>query len=78
MTRSKDGVKVDSGRNCSTIWILSILRRQLVKDVLVVKRAMLFLEGLLLLKHLREMLIGIVVANGFKTGAYVVLFVWPG
>ena len=78
MTCPQDGVKVDSRRNCSSIWVLSILRRQLVKEVLVVKRAMLFLEGLLLFKHLREMLIGTVVARRFKAGSYVVLFVDPG
>ena len=79
MTRSHDGVKVDPGRNCSSIWVLSILRCQLVKDALVVKRAMLLLEGLLLFKHLVELIIGIGIANGFETRANVVLFVcYPG
>ena len=39
---------------------------------------MLLLEGLLLFKHLLELIIGSCVANGFETRAYVVLFVDPG
>lgn len=39
---------------------------------------MLLLEGLLLFKHLLELIIGSSVANGFETRAYVVLFVDPG
>lgn len=78
MTGSHDGVKVDPGRNCSSIWVLSILRSQLVKDALVVKRAMLLLEGLLLFKHLVKLIIRIGIANGFETRANVVLFVEPG
>ena len=42
------------------------------------KRAVLLLEGLLLFKHLREMLIGAIADGGFKTGAYVVVLVDPG
>ena len=42
---------------------------------MVVKRAMLLLEGLLLFKHLVELIIGIGIANGFETRANVVLFV---
>ena len=78
MTRSHDGIKVDSWRNCSSIWIFCILRRQLVNDVFVVKRAMLLLEGLFLLKHLVELIIRTIIASGFKTRANEVLFVDPG
>ena len=38
---------------------------------------MLLLEGLLLFKHLLQLIIGSIVANGFETRAYVVLFVDP-
>ena len=36
---------------------------------------MLLLEGLLLFKHLVELIIGSSVANGFETRAYVILFI---
>ena len=39
---------------------------------------MLLLEGLLLFKHLVELIIGSSIAHWFKTGADVVLFVEPG